>query len=71
MNLVLSIVEVWLNRIELKKKWEHQKYASTFERAYKDWRFIAGEALIGGIIAYAVLSKDEGFPLPPSRPEGN
>ena len=71
MNLVLSIVEVWLKRIRLEKKWQHQRYATTWERTYKDLGFIAGEAaILGGIVALTVLSKDDAFPLPPSRPDG-
>jgi S1-C subfamily serine protease len=72
MDLALSIADTWLNSIKLKERWERQKYASAFERTYKDWRFITGEAaLIGGVIVYALISKDEGFPLPPPRPDRN
>jgi hypothetical protein len=78
MNLVLSIVDVWLNqitqkeRVILKERWEHQKYAGFWQRTYKDPLFITGEAaLVGGIITYVLISKDEGFPPPPPRPDGN
>lgn len=66
MNLVISIVEGWLQRIKLKKKWQFEK----------DGSILASPWFIGGVVASAgtgifVLANSggaQGFPLPPGRP---
>jgi len=79
-DLVLSVVEKWLRGIKLKARWEYQKYGTTTERIYKDWRFIAGETLLvgGGLFASGVLRNNKDgttnadlFPKPQGRPDGN
>ncbi|MCI0694707.1 serine protease [candidate division KSB1 bacterium] len=79
-DLVLSVVEKWFRGVKLKARWEYQKYGTTTERIYKDWRFIAGETLLvgGGLFASGVLANNKDgttnadlFPKPQGRPDGN
>ena len=68
MNLVIPIVEGWLEKLELKKKWQHQKYTTALEKTVRDWRFLTG-TMGGGTLIYILLSiTDYGFPSPPGRP---
>ncbi len=68
MNLILSIVEVWLKKIKLQERWQLEKNPSIIKRMYTDWRFIAGETLLAAGGIYLLMQKDPGFPLPPDRP---
>lgn len=70
-NLVATVVNPWLGGARVKKVWEYKEDMPIWQRAYKDWRFIAGEALILGFVASAILRPDNGpqdLPEPPSLP---
>ncbi|HEX9654650.1 MAG TPA: trypsin-like peptidase domain-containing protein, partial [bacterium] len=70
-NLVSTIVNRWLSGVRVKKVWDYKEDVSIWQRTYKDWRFIAGEALILGFVASALLrpgSRPEDLPEPPNLP---
>jgi S1-C subfamily serine protease len=70
-NLVSTVVNPWLGGARVKKVWEYKEDMPIWQRAYKDWRFIAGEALILGFVTSAILRPDSGpkdLPEPPSLP---
>jgi len=72
MNLIVAIVQDWFRGLQLKKELEYQKYTSFFK---SPWPYIGGLALIGGSVSGYyfgfIANKDEGFPNPPGRPNGN
>lgn len=70
MNLVVSVVNPWLQNLKLKKVWQLKIEPTLLTRTYSDWRFVAGEVAITGVVL-ALLLKDQqrkDLPDPPPLP---
>ena len=76
MNLLLSVVDGWLNNLEkrgfLQKRWKRQKYGSFGQRFYKDPIFLVAEAaLVGGLSFNLLRPREPDLPGPLGFPDGN
>ncbi|MFQ5823328.1 MAG: serine protease [bacterium] len=70
MDLVSSVVNAWLQKTRLNKKWKRQKYGKFTHRFYQDPKFIVGEVVIAGALGYNFLRPTEpDLPGPPGFPD--
>ena len=70
-NLVSTVINRWLSGVRVDKAWEYKEDFPLWQRFYKDWRFVAGEALLLGFAAAMLLQPDSGpqdLPEPPALP---
>ena len=69
MNLVSSVVNNWLEKIKLKKKWARQKYGKFTHRFYQDPKFLVVEAgLLGGAGYFFLRPGEPVLDGPPELP---
>jgi S1-C subfamily serine protease len=63
-----TLVDGWLKKIILNKRWQRQKYGNLGQRMTRDWRFVLAELSLVGTIAYLSRPVEPDLPGPPSLP---